>query len=227
MIKKTLIFLFVLCGFSVISFAGTFDLGLNYASGVSDKKGANTSLEIKTGNFSFGIDFDYARQDATTDKDNMSFGAGYDKEISKKWDYWLFNLSKYDRIQKINIENFFGGGPKYTFIENADLKLSLSCGIVQHYIDYENVKTENLVRFSGRVKTNLMITNDLSLGFIGFYQPNMADFNDYIVTIATYISHSITKTISLKLKVNDIYRSITEADKNNDFTSTLALSVNF
>ena len=228
MIKKTALFLFILYGFGITAFAGTFDMGLNYASGISNKKGVNTSFEVKKGSFSFGLDFNYAKQDGLTSQDNMGFGIGYDKKVSKKWSYWLFNLSKYDRMQKINIENFCGGGPKYTFIENKKIKtLSLSSGFLQHYIDYANVKVRNLIRFSGRLKTVFMITDDMSFAFSGFYQPNMADFDDYIIRITADLSHSITKTISLKFKVRDLYRSVTEAEKNNDFTSTLALSVNF
>ena len=228
MIKKTMLFLFILCGFGIAAFAGTFDMGLNYASGISNKKGVNTSFEVKKGSFSFGLDFNYAKQDGLTSQDNMGFGIGYDKKVSKKWSYWLFNLSKYDRMQKINIENFCGGGPKYTFIETKKLTiLSLSSGFLQHYIDYENIENKNLIRFSGRLKTSFMIVEDMSFYFSGFYQPDMADFNNYIIRIITGLSHSITKTISLKFKVHNLYRSVTEAKKNNDFTSTLALSVNF
>lgn len=228
MIKKVTLFLFILWGFGSIAFAGTFDLGLNYASGVSEKKGVNTSFKVKRGSFTFGLDFNYARQDEDTAQDNLGFGVGYDKELSKKWSYWIFNLSKYDRLQKINIENFFGGGPKYTFIKNENLTvLSLSGGILQHYIDYENIETKNLTRFSGRLTTGFQITKDIRFGLIGFYQPDIGDFNDYIIRIMTDLSQSITKTVSLKFKIHNLYRSVTEAKKNNDFTSTLALSVIF
>ncbi|MEA3307109.1 MAG: hypothetical protein U9Q34_04940, partial [Elusimicrobiota bacterium] len=60
MIKKTMFFLFILGGFGLNVFAGSFDLGLNYASGVAETKGMNTAFKIKKGSFSFGVDFNYA-----------------------------------------------------------------------------------------------------------------------------------------------------------------------
>ena len=210
-----------------VSFAGNFDVGLNYAAGISEKKGLNTSFDIQEGSFSLSGGFKYSKQDGKTSQDNLGLSLGYDANLGGKWALWMFNFSEYDRVQKINFENSFGAGPKYTFINSKNLVLSFSGGPMQYHADYETAKSRNSLRLSGRFKMGWIISPDMRFNVLSFYQPNLADHKDYLTRTMADLSHTITKTVSLKLKLEDYYRSRTEAQKHNDFSSTLALSVNF
>ena len=111
--------------------------------------------------------------------------------------------------------------------DKANFLLSVSAGILQNYIAYENGDKDNWARLSFRPKIKWSISSALAFNFSAFYQPAINAFSNYILTGAAELSQDINKKVALKLKLNDIYRSVTEAEKYNDFSSAMALSLKF
>jgi len=227
MFRNTFVTLFFLLFFETgTCAAASLDIGFNYSRGVSEERGIDVSFSIEKSSFSLGADFRYSKLDRDVSVNNGGFRVGYDSQVSKKWFAWTFNQSRYDRVQKINFENFFGGGPKYLLKNSAAFSTSLSIGILQHHVDYEGGKNENLARLSARHKMKWQISKSMNFKFVGFYQPDISSFSDYIVTGESELGHTISEKISVKMKVNETYRSVTET-KHNDIITSFVLSVNF
>ena len=114
----------------------------------------------------------------------------------------------------VDLENFAGGGIKYILLEN----ISASFGCLYHYIELEEVK--NLGRWSLRLKAK----NSFG-GIVVFYQPNMVDFEDYILKGEAYLKHKLDDIFFLKLSLKDQYR--TSWDPKNEFSSIFSVGIEF
>lgn len=203
------------------------DLGLSFHSGVDQKQMLNAAFNAERAKFSFSARVNYAEKNDDVSEDHGYVRLGYDPMINDKWSLWFYEQAGYNRKREIRLENFAGGGPKYSLFDNEQLKASLSVGLLQHHIEYENDDTDDLARASFRLKSNWQISKSIVFSFVAFYQPDIEDYQDYIITGEAGLRFRLTGRIGLKLKIEDEYRSVTRVDENNAFTTMLALSINF
>ena len=228
--KTTLfIFLIAILAFPGILSAGELDLGLSYHDGIDTKKGIDLASKNTWDNLSVGARFRYADQNDEISENQGYLHLGYDPRLTDHWSLWFFDRLGYDRKREITGENFLGVGPKYRVVHNDKWKISLSAGPLLHNIRYENDETDDLIRLSFRPKVAWQIRDYLSFEFVAFYQPDIADFDDYIVMGEASLKYSLDKwpALAFKLKVEDTYRSVSQIREKNDLTTGLALSLSF
>ncbi len=210
-----------------LSRAGELDLGLSYLSGITEKRLLAISLQAEKGTVSGSTEIRYAQEEGAVSENGGHIRLGYDPKISERWSLWFLDQLGYDERRGIDLENFAGGGPKYTFeMLDSKLKTSLSAGLLQHHIRYEDDPVTNTARLSLRPKLRYQISNDLSFRLVAFYQPNIEDFEDYIIIGETSLKYDLTKKAGLKIKVEDEYRSVSRCE-NNDLRAVLALAIYF
>ena len=167
-------------------------------------------------------EWNYGKTADIVSSDNAYLKLGYDPALSAKWSLWFFNQTGYNKVRGIEIEDFLGVGPKYTFIKSKKVSLSMSTGLIFHYIS-DTMGVRSVKRMSWRPKASYQ-GEMASVSFVAFYQPDIDDFNDYIVTGKIITSYKISEVTSIKIVLNDEYRSVTEG-KKNELTKMLMLGI--
>ena len=212
------------------------DLGATEHDGTIESQTYHLGVNIKSENSYAIAQWNYGKVSNIVTTDNGSLRLGYDTELLhptklhsfNHWSFWFFNQTGYNNTRGIVIENLLGAGPKYTFIKNEmvsaiwNYSISLSTGIIYHYENGAYGK-RNLGRLSIRPKARIADDNT-SVSFVAFYQPNLEDFGDYIITGELVSQHKVTERMSLKLVLTDEYRSITSGSKN-EFTRMLIMGI--
>jgi len=216
---KTFLTLLILL-FPLQVFAGDLDVGLFAKSGITDSQLLYFGIDTEIKKISLISKFNYGKQNSLKIENNAFLRLGYDSKLSEKWSLWFFDQIEYNKLRKIDFENFFGGGPKYSFCKN----FSISAGYLQHHqrIEYD---TLNINRFSFRLKDKVKLFRVVAFTGIIFYQPNLKDFDDYIFTGEASIKQKIAARLSLKLLLTDQYRSRSETDEKNDLSLILSLGI--
>lgn len=219
----------VFLAFPGILNAGELDLGLSYHDAIHTKKALDLAFKTASGGLSVGARFRYADQNDEISENRGHLHLGYDPRLTDHWSLWFFDRLGYDRKREITGENFIGVGPKYRVVHTDKWKISLSAGPLLHNITYENDETDDLIRFSFRPKVAWQIRNYLAFQFVAFYQPDIANFDDYIITGKASLKYSLDKwpALAFKFKVEDTYRSVSKVSEKNDLTTGLALSLEF
>jgi hypothetical protein len=209
------------------TFKGELNIGLSQSSGVSKKNDIDVAFVLKRKAFLLNIETKYISNEKQMIENKGNIKLKYDPVISDKWSLWLFNQTGYNKKREVRLENFIGGGPKYNFSLSYPIIGSISIGLLQHHIKYTDDNIDNMARISLRIKGDWQISKNFSFNTTIFYQPNIKTYQDYIIVGKAELKFRITEVIGLKLKIEDEYRSISKIDKNNSFTTTLALSINF
>lgn len=221
----------------VISFAVGVLLTLALASvvhsadiefGVTGHSGAVNSVSYRAGINVSGEDayataqWNYGETAGIVSSDNGNLKLGYDPALSGNWSLWFFNQTGYNKIRGIEIESFLGLGPKYSFYKGEKGSISLSGGLIYHYEDGA-MGSRSVKRLSIRPKARIEGKNTLT-SFIAFWQPNIDDFDDYIVLAEFSVRYKVTDNVGLKVALNDEYRSVTLGEKN-ELTKMLTISI--
>ncbi|MCX7647768.1 MAG: DUF481 domain-containing protein [Elusimicrobiales bacterium] len=222
-----LFLLFDLVIFHNLANSSNIDLNLNYNKNISEKKGVDFSYKINHKKADIGGGFRYFKENDSVTSNNAFLTLDYNITLSDKWGFWLFDKLSYDRIQKINLQNNLGSGIKYSFTNSKAFKSDISLGFLYDRTEYEKKKNTNKIRLSDRLRLEKEINEKTKIYFLAFYQPDIADFKDYIITSNLSISYMLSQKISLKFKIEDTYRSKTLTDYYNDLYSNLYFSFNF
>ena len=226
---KKLLFLIIILVFPGTVSAGELDVGLSYHDGSDRKKVIDLAFKTGSNGLSVGARFRYADQNNEMSENRGHLYLGYDPRLTDHWSLWFFDRLAYDRKKEITGENFLGGGPKYRVVHADKWKISLSGGALLHNVTYENDENDDLIRLSFRPKVAWQIRDYLTFELVAFYQPDIADFADYILMGETSLKYSLDKwpALAFKLKVEDTYRSVSQIREKNDLTTVLALSLEF
>lgn len=224
---RTLFLLLYLVVLPNLANSSNIDLNLNYNKNISEKKGVDFSYKINYKKADIGGGFRYFKENDSVTSNKGFFSLDYNITLSDKWGFWLFDKLSYDRIQKINLQNNLGSGIKYSFTNSKTYKSDISLGFLYDRTDYEEKKSTNKIRLSDRLRFEKDINEKTKIYFLAFYQPDIADFKDYIITSNLSISYALSQKISLKFKIEDTYRSKTLTDYYNDLYSNLYFSFNF
>lgn len=217
--KILLIIILALClsGSIDSALAGSFDIGLSTKSGITDSQSLYLGIDTEIKKISIASKLDYGKQNGLKIENKAFLRLGYDPKINDKWSLWFFDQAGYNKIRKIDFENFFGGGPKYTFHKN----FSISAGLLQHHQKIGN-HAFDINRLSFRLKSKIN-----SFKGIVFYQPNLEDFDDYIFIGEVSVGQKITSCLSLNLMLTDQYRSRSEIAEKNELSLILSLGIEF
>lgn len=217
--------------------ATSIDLGTSYDLGAVDSQALSLNAKTKIQKpFSIYTSDDpitlateilYSESQDDITKNNGLFRAGYDPGLSESWALWFYEEIGYNHITGVDLENFAGGGTKYKLLKNA----SISFGCLHHYIETRDVETKEIeVKNLGRWSLRGKVKNSFG-GIVIFYQPNMADFEDYILKGEAYIKYKLRVFKSgddvfyFKLSIKDQYR--TSWDPRNELSTILSVGVDF
>lgn len=205
-----------------IGHAGSLDIGTSFMNSINDLRSAYLNYEISFNNCEFSSKFQYGKTNDIETQNNLYLRFGYNPPINEKWSLWIFDKAGYNKVQKIDFENFAGAGPKYIFLETDTRKASISFGYLSHFQQFEDYsKTTN--RLSLRIKGKEFIEKDYEIKIVLFYQPNMEDFSDYLLNGEFSWKYRLAGSTSFKISIIDEYRSISEVEKN-ELIGVLALS---
>lgn len=159
-----------------------------------------------------------------------------------------FDINQYDRWSPFFatefISNHFKGydfkvsllaGVKYRiYTIPGRCDYSISAALVGDYVNYyfENEEADTLNTYAARIslrgKIKQRIGENTNLNHTTFYQPNIFDFSDYIVTSITKIENKLNQHLFFDVIFEYDYRSVVpEARKNHDITTSVALRIKF
>lgn len=200
------------------AYAGEANLGM--MSPVEDIISYHADASVSGEDYSAGLEWDYGKTQGVTSLDRGYIRLGYDPVLSEKWSLWLYGQSGYNHMRDIDSESFVGFGPKYTLVDDGTLKASLSVGLIAHVLD-----GDGLGRLSVRPKARYG-NERLSVDVVAFYQPNLKDADDYILTGNMVVGYNINKAMSIKLMLKDEYRSLA-IGKKNELTKMLTVGIKF
>lgn len=219
--RCALVTLLIILVWAIPCFAGTeMDIGLTTIHGPSDQERFSASFTHTEDDLTISGQFRYAETEGTRIDEMGKLKVGNDPQLNETWSLWFFDEIGYNAKQKIDMENYVGGGPKLTICKQA----SISFGFLYHYIDFSGSARENVIRASLRPKIKVVL-GQWELAGVGFYQPNVDDTLDYILTGEASIRYAVSDHIGLKLKVNDEYRSKSLVDENNELITLIAISI--
>lgn len=157
----------------------------------------------------------YSETEDGVTKNNGFFRAGYDPRLDESWSLWFFEEIGYRHLVDYETENFAGGGVKHNFSKNT----SISFGYLHHYLEIENLGTENTDRWSLRLKAKSSWG-----GMVIFYQPDIRDFEDYILRSEAYVKHQLDNRY-IKFSVKDQYR--TSWEHRNELSAIFSVGIEF
>lgn len=193
---------------------------------IEERKNLRLSFDMDENEFFSSAKIRYKRYEDSMSKNHGQLKLGYDPIINELWSLWFFEQVGYDEKQGTDLENFAGGGLKRKLINREDLKFSISGGFLHHHLNYEE-NIDNLMRFSLRFKNAKQFSKNINFNLIIFYQPAIESFKDYIIDGKASIKYNFTEMLGMKLKIEDVYRSVTEMDEKNDLRTSLHITIDF
>lgn len=203
-----------------IDITNTLDIGTSFMNSINDSRSLHLNYESTFGNCELNSKFQYGKVNDAETQNNFYLRFGYDPPINEKWSLWIFDKAGYNRIRKIEFENFAGAGPKYTFYKTEERLISVSFGYLPHFQQFKDYsKTTN--RLSLRLKGKEYIEKNYEIKVTLFYQPNMENFDDYLMNGEFSWKYRLAGSTSMKISVVDQYRSISEV--KNELIGAMAL----
>jgi hypothetical protein len=186
------------------SYAGTIEVGHEETSnGISNNYASTLNIVDKIEDMAIKVSYEYGKTDDIIIKDSGNISLGYDPELNERWGLWLDETIGYNKIINIDYENMLGIGLRYYIMKNDYGKLSISGGILYHYISEQE---------EGRYSWMLKYGNDI-YEVLYFYQPSFKDSNDYITKVDSSIKVAeLNDFLTMKLYYKTEYRSIIEYD---------------
>jgi len=220
-----------------------------------EKKGEwNTKLSLGTflytGNtekFDFVSDYSLTRKDSLLESNLFLKGAyGEVEKVQNKqefvgglkFDYTpkskfspFILLSMYNNKFK-DIELRFSSllGAKYTFLNNANSDYSFSAALqydTERY--YESSPNKEKFRLSFRPRIKQKIGENAEFVFVSFYQPNVENFDDFMLVANASLTAKLFKNLAIKLSYNYDYESmpVLETIKKTDTSFITSVVINF
>jgi hypothetical protein len=184
----------------IVSTNSTTSLGINYVG--------NNSIDLNKLSFDLGTTYTTRYNNSIIENEFIQrANVGYEKE---KWDLFTTYQYNYSLLRKINSDNWIGigGGIKK---KSSWGKLSLSYAILYQNSNYFILPDDYIWRHSvrGRIRVD---KKSWSISSEYFYQPNITNFNDYIIFGTTKISLFTNKPVSFIIQ--DMMNLRTTSDVN-------------
>lgn len=207
-------------------------LSADYRSGNSDKSAIGTSGKGQYNSsewllyFIYG--YSYGESNGQKDTNDGMLHLRYVHTlVNDLYDYELFCQTEFNAFQDIRIRNLAG----------ANLRRRLDTGFDKFYLGtglfYEHQKPDTLTEVNPvykRTKLNTYLSflkkfnAHFSVGYLGYFQPNIEDFSDYGVSQTLQLNNLLTEDLTLSIELMHHYNSTPyENVEKNDFRSTINL----
>ncbi len=185
------------------------------------KASAGLSKKVFPFKYIFSVSGSYGLTDSVNTENSYRATANIDYYITPKVELFTMGQWMTDRIANINARVLAGGGAKYVFYDNESGELSISGALLYNY-EYRDTLKQNLARYSFRIKHRYIPNDFVQLSLVAFYQPSVSDFtNDYWIWGTFEARSRLSKSLFLKLTINDRYENLT-LPRNN-----LSIAVGF
>ncbi|MFL5753769.1 MAG: DUF481 domain-containing protein [Bacteroidia bacterium] len=118
----------------------------------------------------------------------------------------VFTQAQYNRILRLNLRYLAGAGPRLKLFKKPDFRMYVAC---LYMYEYEEITNDPVINRDNRLSSYLSFT--LGLGKIveltstTFYQPNMADLNDYRIANDSALEITIGKHLNYRTGFNLLY----------------------
>jgi hypothetical protein len=226
--KISILVFYVISAFAIVSIAPVevdpkkniiIDLGIGYKqfSGDVNKKEVSLDgmLQKHFDSYVFYIksSYEYANLNGIANQ-NSNFGhIRYIKNIIDTNALEIFTQFQADEFKAISSRILFGGGDRIKF-ENKTGKLFLGMGMFWVQLKEQQINAVDLVRLNSYIAYNIKVDN-IKINYIGYYQPNITNYNDFqIINILQFI-FKIDNNISFGIKINHEQDSMPANNKSN------------
>ena len=123
----------------------------------------------------------------------------YEKSIN--WE--TFIQSETNKFTKIKEKYLAGGGLRYNFLGSEYGNLFFGAGGFQEHISYTTSidSIENNLRLNTYAAYELTFGEDSTLAYVAYYQPNVEDFSDYIMSQAAGLKVHVYKKLFIRFMI--------------------------
>lgn len=218
-----------------------FGLGGTLNTGNVENQSLNTTGSVERNDSVLAFDahyaFIYGQQDRITNNLELSGGVKFDIWQYNTWSPFFADEAIHNIYKGLDFKNSILAGLKWKFLYGKGYDYSLSAAIVGDYTDYHYATDEEeaaadldgwKARLSLRFKAKQKIGDNLSLKHTTFYQPNVVDFSDYLVTSTTSLETQINKNLTFNIAFTYDYKSVVPAGtEKQDITTTCGLTLKF
>ncbi|MBC7390629.1 MAG: DUF481 domain-containing protein [Opitutaceae bacterium] len=229
---KTIILLILSCFISrpvYCQLNDTINYHLNYAgTGIINKTNDGNSYNLNN-NVRFNISkkqlfmntsnsWIYGIQSNKVEKNltNNDFSSVIDFNLFKTINnFYYWGLGSFDKSYSLKIDNRVqaGLGIGYSVLNNANITVTLSDGVLYEKSDLYDLEAYEILRNSFRLKFRFVYKNMIVLDGTDFYQNSLANSQDYIVKSISNLSFKINKLLSLTSSVT--YNKLSLTQKEN------------
>ena len=197
------------------------DVSLATVSSTTDSTFFLAAFKLSGDTSYFSGNFRYSEVDKATVEEKGYLRCGYDPEINDWLSLWFFEEVGYNNKIGLEFENYIGGGPKFRTRLKDVGTASISVGFLCHHSRFSGSSRVERVRASLSGKLFLR-SGAMEFALISFYQPDVENLDDYILTGETSLRYALNDVVGLKFTIEDEYRS---AMDENELITTLSLSV--
>ena len=155
--------------------------------------------------------YTYGESKNIKETDNGSLHLRYIHTIEESaYEYEMFAQTEFNQFQKIKERHLLGGNIRRK-IDFAFEKFYLGVGgfyasvspdkVTSFDLKYETVNFNFYLSFKEQIKSNI------SLSYIGFYQPNVETFSDYRLYQTLQLQTALSQNLTLSLRLNYEYNN--------------------
>ncbi len=128
----------------------------------------------------------------------------YNYDLEKYPVTWeAFSQYQYNQIQKINLRVLNGTGPRFNIYQHDSLQLF--AGVLYMY-EYEELLKPFFInrdhRLSNYISWNWIISKNVFLGHVTYYQPLLKNFVDYRLSSDSKVEFNINKYLRFRIQFN-------------------------
>ena len=164
------------------------------------------------------------RTDGETVSDFAEITLDSGLRVSRSWSLWADERVHKDSVVGV-IDNRFGAGPKYTFLNLANTKASASIGVLHHWRKWSTGAQEAQARASLRLKGQT--GEEVVLTSVMFYQPSLEDNSDYLASLDIRLAMKLNEHTSAILSFENKYQSMAEPKDRNQTLWLVGISTSW
>ena len=130
----------------------------------------------------------------------------YNYKIIDRLTAEVFTQVQYNKILRLDLRYLSGIGPRFKLIKNENVRLYFA---TLYMYEYEEITGEKKATTTNRLSSYLTFSisfgKNADLTSTTFYQPNIADFNDYRIANDSSFELAINKHLGFKTGFNLLY----------------------
>jgi putative salt-induced outer membrane protein YdiY len=192
---------------------GSFDLGLNGATGNTSLAVVTTSIRIKhletrRYELEWSVSFRYGESDGKVVARTIRSGLAYDLYPEATWSPFVFVDAERDAFRKLDLRTNAGAGVKRTLVNMEVASFSLSAAVLHDYENFaqtagdEPLASRNNARWSLRAKGHRVLARGIRFEHVTFFQPVWDDARDYNIDTNTKATVLLTERVGVNIGYN-------------------------